>query len=331
MHVLSKPVSGSPLAGFLLALLVSGCAINPDIEVAELAVQPTKQLEPPFFPQEEYQCGPAALAGVLNASRVSISAESLVGMVYLPGRQGSLQLELLTATRRLGRVAYVLEPDPTAVFAEISAGRPVLILQNLGTRNVPVWHYAVVTGFDAGKNTVSLNSGVNEGLEVSARKWLRTWDWADRWAMIALRPGELPAADEFQPYAEALSSFERFADEATRAAAWNKAREHWPGEPAPYLALGNLAYGRQDRKSALDLFSAGLALNPEDPALSNNLASVRAESGCRDQAMRVIEHGLAKADPDSPWVGVLQETLDEIQAQPIRREETCKLANPSSQ
>ena len=36
----------------------------------------------PFFPQEEYQCGPAALATVLAASGVAVSPDDLTGKVY---------------------------------------------------------------------------------------------------------------------------------------------------------------------------------------------------------------------------------------------------------
>ena len=49
----------------------------------------------PFHPQELYQCGPAALATVLNWSGEQVRPSALVDEVYLPGRQGSLQLEML--------------------------------------------------------------------------------------------------------------------------------------------------------------------------------------------------------------------------------------------
>src|SRR5437868_6842253 len=47
--------------------------------------------EVPFFPQDEYQCGPAALATVLNTFGVKVTPEELVPEVYLPARKGSLQ------------------------------------------------------------------------------------------------------------------------------------------------------------------------------------------------------------------------------------------------
>jgi len=47
----------------------------------------------PFFPQAEYQCGPAALATLLVSSGVSTTPEALVPQVYLPARKGSLRLK----------------------------------------------------------------------------------------------------------------------------------------------------------------------------------------------------------------------------------------------
>ena len=59
----------------------------------------------PFFPQDDYQCGPAALATVLAHSGVRVTPEALVPQVYLPARHGSLQVEMLAAARRHDRVA----------------------------------------------------------------------------------------------------------------------------------------------------------------------------------------------------------------------------------
>ena len=64
----------------------------------------------PFFPQEEYQCGPAALATALASFGVKVTPEELVPQVYIPERKGSLQVEMLAAARRHGLVSYQLAP-----------------------------------------------------------------------------------------------------------------------------------------------------------------------------------------------------------------------------
>ena len=147
----------------VLVLLAGGCANHhPGIEayLNDTDIPSTLELrDTPFFPQEAYQCGPAALATVLVASDIGVTPHELTGKVYLPQRQGSLQLELIAASRRFGRLPYVLDGELPAILSELSTGRPVLVLQNLGLTSYPVWHYAVVIGFDASRNEIILRSG----------------------------------------------------------------------------------------------------------------------------------------------------------------------------
>jgi hypothetical protein len=85
----------------------------------------------PFFPQTAYQCGPAALSTMLAAAGEDVAPDDLVSQVYLPGREGSLQFELMAAARLRGFVPYVLAPQLDSVLHEVRAGNPVLVLQNL--------------------------------------------------------------------------------------------------------------------------------------------------------------------------------------------------------
>ena len=79
----------------------------------------------PFHPQEDYQCGPAALAMALGAIGRARTPESLTAEVYLPARQGTLQAEMLALPRREGLLSI---PMPTTIAALLRAvadgGRP---------------------------------------------------------------------------------------------------------------------------------------------------------------------------------------------------------------
>lgn len=269
----------------------------------------------PFYPQREYQCGPAALAGVLGAAGVATSPAALAPQVYLPGRQGSLQQELLAATRRAGRVPYLIPADPAVLFAQLHSGRPVLVLQNLRTRHFPVWHYAVLVGFDPAANEVQLNSGPEQGLVMAAPAFLRTWDWAGRWALVALRPGELPAGAQPSAFIDAVAAFEQVAGGAAAAPAWRSALRRWPAEPAPYLALGNLAYASGKLPVAIDYYRRGLQASPGYPALGNNLASVLGELGCPRTAAALLEPIKAVLGEDSSWLPAIARTLQELRGQ----------------
>src|SRR5690606_37665875 len=148
------------VACLVLALALGACAADP-FRTPETAAwrSPVELEDTPFFPQEKYQCGPAALATVLASSGVDVRPEVLTPRVYVPERGGSLQPEMLAASRDFGRLPYVIEPNLPSLLAEVAAGRPVLVLQNLGVRFAPAWHYAVVVGFSPETGEIVLRSG----------------------------------------------------------------------------------------------------------------------------------------------------------------------------
>jgi hypothetical protein len=302
------------LLGLTLLFLV-GCSINPPLELSQLATGSRQLYGVPFFQQTEYECGPAALAAVLGASGVSITPAALSPQVYLPERQGSLQLELVAATRRAGRIPYVLDGVPQALLEEVAAGSPVLVLQNLRTRDFPVWHYAVLVGFDTAANRVYLNSAAQQGMAVGAPEFMRTWDWAGRWAMVALRPGELPARVDPARYIEAVLDFEAVAGTAASLPAWESARQRWPSEPLPYLALGNHAYAEGDLPAAAAFYRRGLHVSAQHSALANNLATVLGELGCSRAGEAILEPVVAAQPGNTQWAPAFAATLSELAEQ----------------
>src|SRR5690606_4837809 len=70
----------APIA--LAALALAGCAAGPELKPALDTVELTAV---PFFPQTEYQCGPAALATVLAHEGLAVTAEQLAPAVYVEG------------------------------------------------------------------------------------------------------------------------------------------------------------------------------------------------------------------------------------------------------
>lgn len=306
------------IALFAALVALSGCAtlhsVFPRTEVTTRDSQPLLLKRVPFYPQSDFQCGPAALAGVLGASGVRKTPQALVPQVYLPGRRGSLQVELLAATRRAGRIAYPVERQVDALTAELSAERPVLVLQNLLVRTVPRWHYAVLVGADPKRNRLVLNSGTRKALPVRASNFQRTWDWADRWGMVALRPGELPARADPAVYLSAVADFEAVAGAAKARPAYLAAHKRWPRDARVQLALGNQAHGSGQRAQAVRHYRTGLTYAPGDAVLVNNLASVLGELGCPDEGRAVLDSLGSQAD--DRWQDQLAQTRRELDAAP---------------
>lgn len=264
----------------------------------------------PFFPQDDYQCGPAALAMTAAAAGAQVTPEQLVSQVYLPGRQGSLQLEMLAAGRRLGLVTHRIRPDLETLLQEVAAGNPVVVLQNLSFQFAPVWHYAVAVGFDRGSNTIVLHSGRTENLEMSLHAFERTWERSERWAMLAMPPGRLPASADASAYAVSIAALERSSPEAARKA-YAAALDRWPLDPVLQLGAGNTAYAQRDFEAAARAYGKLVATHPGLADGWNNLAQALLDQGRRREALAAIDKAVALGGPRA---GSYLQLRQEIQA-----------------
>ena len=294
-------------AFFLMIFLLGGCAgMGPAARDALAPFdQPTRIASVTFFPQTELHCGPAALATVLDHSGLGIDYAALVDRVYLPGRGGTLQVELMAAARSLNRIPWRLPADAGAVLDEVAAGRPVLVLENQGVRRLPYWHYAVVIGFDPDRGDIIQHSGTDADLARSMRRWLRDWTLAGRWALITLPPDQLPLAPDRDRWLRSLADFEAVAEPAAALRAWQTAVQRWPEAPLVWLGQGNSHYRLGETASAIQAFERALALDPDQPAAAFNLAWLRLEAGdpCAAAALfaPLIEHPGLRQRAEDAW------------------------------
>jgi tetratricopeptide (TPR) repeat protein len=249
----------------------------------------------PFFAQDRYQCGPAALATVLQSTGVAVTPQELTSEVYLPGRKGALQLELVAAARARDRLAYLVTADLAALLEQVAAGRPVLVLQNLGIKALPIWHFAVVVGYDLNARTMILRSGTTERLVTGTQRFMRTWDRGERWALVVLEPGQLPVNPDLDRYLRAAASLEATGRLDAAEQAYSRAREHWPRSAWPALGIANINYKRGELAAAESGYAAALELDPKSIVAHNNLAEILATRGCSDQARAHIEQAAALA------------------------------------
>ena len=298
----------------LAVLLLAGCATQ---QVAQLQAQPPAQLAQkvealnvPFIAQEDYECGPAALAMVMQAAGLLISAETLVPQVYLPARKGSLQVEMLAATRRQGLVPYPLEPSLQDLLQEVAAGHPVLVFQNLSLPVYPVWHYAVVIGYDRTRNMVLLHSGKTAHMEMSLYAFERTWARGRHWAMLALQPATLPATLDARNTAQAIASLEPLNPAAARDA-YAAALQRWSDSANLLLGLGNTLYAQQDLRGAAAQYRRAVDSTPAFADGWNNLAQVLLEQGNKADALQAVQQAIALG---GPRLAQYQSLRDEISA-----------------
>lgn len=283
-----------------MVLSLGGCA-TPQIE--RLVSQPPQDLalrveleRTPFFAQEDYQCGPAALATVLAHAGVDATPEALVAQVYIPERKGSLQAEMLAAARRHGLVAYELAPRLEDALRELAAETPVIVLQNLSLEWMPIWHYAVLIGFDVARQEVVLRSGVTRRLTMTMTQFERTWARSGYWAMVAVAPGRVPATASEAGYVRALVALER-VDAAAARRAYASALERWPGNLVARMGSGNSAYAARELKAAEAEYRRATEDHPQAPDAWNNLAQTLLELGRTDEAAAAARRAVALGGP----------------------------------
>ena len=309
------------LAGVCLgATLLAGCAHRAPLSETGIAGLPARMelVDTPFFPQARYQCGPAALATVLNARGETATPDELVSQVYVPAREGSLQAEIMAAVRRRGLLAVAVEPALDALLAEIAAGHPVLVLQNLGLNWLPRWHYAVVVGYDLERQELVLRSGTEPRRITPFGVFTNTWNRSARWGIVVLAPGVLPAQAKPTPYLEAASALESLGRHQEAREAYKAATARWPDNPLAWLGLGNSEYALGYAEPAEAAFRH---LLPQAGAAVawNNLAYALAARQC----MRAARESARCATRIAPESTEFTHTLREMERLPVPSAETC--------
>lgn len=275
-------------------VLLAGCASTPDWpdttpRSAESASSATLLESVPFYPQEKYQCGPASLAMMLNAQGLETNPDILKELVYLPGKEGSLQVEMVAGARSHDMLVYRLPPEPEAVLAEVEAGNPVLIMQNLRLGWWPQWHFAVVVGYDTERQVLILNTDTRRHYEMPYKVFYNTWAKADHWATVILPPDRIPATGELLPYLRAAHDLETTGHTLAAQQAYETAISKWQEQPTPLMANANLQYQLGHFQNAVGSF---LRVVERFPAFSegwNNLAIALNDAGCPARARHASE------------------------------------------
>lgn len=295
----------------LCLLLLAGCAATPRLAPATEQALPRQVMieDVPFHAQSDYQCGPASLAMVLNYADVEIPMETLIPQVYLPGREGSVQPEMLATARRHGRIPYVLNDSFDSLLSEIAAGHPVVVMQNLSLPAWPMWHYAVVIGYDLDSEEMILHSGEEAQRIEAFNRFDATWARSGRWAFVALPPGVLPHTIGERRALEAVAAFEQVQGPVAALPAWKSLVEQFPSSGMGHFALGNTRYAAGDTQGAITAFRAAVERRDELGAAWLNLGLLLASQDEADEARYALNR--AAALPGS-WQTQAKEALAQL-------------------
>lgn len=283
------------------ALFFSGCAA-PALQTEAMLRAPRdiagfKHIDNvEFIQQSEAFCGPATLAMVMGWSGHKVSLEEIGKQVYTPGKKGSLQADMLGASRRQGMMAMQIHGMQN-LLREVEAGHPVIVLENLAFSWYPYWHYSVVIGYDLAEPAVIMHSGSKQNWHYGMRKFERNWKYGDYWGLVVLPAGELSATASELEHATAAAALEQLGMKEKAEIAYTAILRRWPSSFGALLGMGNLTYARGAYEESVKHLKNATRFHSWSSSAWHNLALAEAAAKKVSQARRSAAQAMKLASP----------------------------------
>ncbi|WP_281951393.1 PA2778 family cysteine peptidase [Nitrosophilus kaiyonis] len=127
-------------------------------------IENKKILNVPYVSQKEYFCGPASVLMILKYwhKKGDIKDipkyDEIIKRLYVPSKKGAYQIEIKSAIRDYNLLYFEKKTNIDEILKAVDKNIPVLVLLNLAFENYPMWHYAVVSGYDLRKREIYLHS-----------------------------------------------------------------------------------------------------------------------------------------------------------------------------
>ncbi len=298
--MISKYFNFLPIVGYVFSLfLFSSCVSFPKIEKINIPKNLPTKIEisgVPFYSQKERQCGPASLAMALEWSGVKVDFEKLKEQVFTPGRRGTFPQDMISGTRRNGRVAYPVRSFSN-LLEEVAASHPVIVLQQLKGLFNNDWHYAVVYGYDLKNREVFLRSGNQSKVKMHFEDFLETWQAWKKWGLITLPTTRLPKTAENKIYLKAVLGLEQSRQWKSSEIGYRTALKKWPKSLAGWMGLGNSRFAQNNLLGAVNAFRQATHFHPQSGVAFNNLAHVLNELGQKKEALAASRRAISIGGP----------------------------------
>ncbi len=266
--------------GVLAVLLaLSGCLPPQTGQLRQVhapILQQNLRLSVPAYVDSGHLCGPTALAMVLTCMGVSKQPADLTEALYLPEKQGTLQVEMAAAARLQGMLVIQLDGRLPELWTALHHGRVPLLLVNLAYSWWPRWHYVVVTGFSANEQSWWVNAGQDHPVRWPLPLLERLWIRAGGWGIVLVDPLRLNTQGgdlQVSVLLNAALDLERVRpDRAALAYAALAQRE--VHDPRLLLLEGNAWREAKDWGRAEQAYRASIGFFPKDWRGFNNLADL---------------------------------------------------------
>lgn len=135
----------------------------------------------PFYPQEMFQCGPAALAETFNFWGKNILPEEIARDIYSQGARGTLTMDMILYSEKKGFAARQYSGSVEDVRKNIDLGYPLILLVDYGFSIYQKNHYLVVLGYT--EDGLWVHSGREQEKFIPLKDFLGPWEKTTFWTL----------------------------------------------------------------------------------------------------------------------------------------------------
>ncbi len=277
----------------LAVIMATGCA--PKDPFPPEQHYSSSALDVPFITPRSHLCGSTSIEMVTSYWHSQIgfspklSGQELDARTLIPAKEGTLQIEMVIAARSNGLVVYPLEPTYKALFGELQANHPIIVLVNRSFSWHPLWHYAPVIGYDEKQRRIHAHFSDQPNEALSLSTFAALWERSRNWGILPLPPSELPASISVKQFLRAVYAFEKSGNSDGALVAYKSGLKHWSDNEDILFALANGEYNASHLMEAEESYRKLLTLNPTHPLALNNLAMLLAQSGRSDEGLKMLD------------------------------------------
>ncbi len=169
------------LVGLAFGLGLAACStrtLPPDFS------QPTEShtiSSVPAFKQRTMQCGPAALASVLNHYGNSISPDEIAAEIYRPESMGTLNLDLALYPRQRGYSTKWYSGSLRKLLNAVDRGLPLIVMVDRGLPPLQALHFMVVAGYTP--EGLVVMAGEDKPELTRWKTFATQWERTNRWTL----------------------------------------------------------------------------------------------------------------------------------------------------
>ncbi len=235
---------------------------------------------------------------VLSHLGDSINADEVASMVFTPDKQGSFQSDMISAIRRQKLLPLPIK-NLKNLLTEMNAGNPVLILQNLGLKWIPRWHYAVVVGYDLKKSEMIIHSGTEAYSRLGFYTFNKTWGRSENWGLLVVRPGTIPVSTTEEELLNEIAQLEAMSFIAEAQKGYESVLERFPASFVSMIGLGNVYFKQNKFSESVKVLDKATTVAPQSAQAWHNLALALEANNENSRARKAALSAIRLCSPDS--------------------------------